>query len=253
MTTFLIVLVIGVGVGVYVLRDSLEKRPRRRREAALREIADRIGFGYDRDKNPFQLAPALDSRLTEVLPSLEHAFYGYPHFLIGNTSVGPTRIFDVWHGSVGGGRGKSEATSPYKQTLVAFHVENMNLPAFTIVPEGRIERANEAVFSLIRKATGSDDLDFHEHPVFSGRYALRGKDQAATRALFGHELIAFWEALPVEERWAAAGAGKSLIIYRYAPWSAGRQREVAPEALDSFLKGAETLATAFSHRALKPV
>jgi hypothetical protein len=51
--------------------------------------------------------------------------------------------------------------------------------------------------------------------------------------------------LPVEDRWAATRAGRSLVVYRAAPWSAGRQREIPADGIESFLRKAETIAAAF--------
>jgi hypothetical protein len=81
MDTLLIVLVVACGIGVYLLRDRLEKRPRRQREQALRDVAARLGFTYDRDLNPFGQTPPLDRRLQGLLEIFSEAFYGYPHFL----------------------------------------------------------------------------------------------------------------------------------------------------------------------------
>ena len=244
MDTLVIVLIVAVGLGVYVLRSRLETKPRRDREQALRKAAAQLGFTYDRDLNPFGQSPPLDRRLQGLLEMFSQAFYGYPHFLRGVRAAGPCCVFDIWHGSTGGGRGKSEASSPYKQTVAAFHLESIDLPEFAVSPEGRIEKMNDAAFAFIRDKFGGRDLDFADHPLFSDRYALRGKIEEKTRTLFQSGLIPFWESLPVDERWAAAGAGHSLVVYRAAPWSAGRQREIPADQIQSFVNRADTIAIA---------
>lgn len=110
-------------------------------------------------------------------------------------------IFDVWHGDYGSG--KQDPTDPLRQTLAAFHREGARLPAFSISPHHRVEIA-------------PGDIEFPEHPEFSDRYLLRSPDEPAGRALFQPDLIAFWDSLDPEERWSAAGAGSSIVVYRDA-------------------------------------
>jgi hypothetical protein len=226
----LIVIVVALVVGVYVLRERSVKRPRRGREAALRGVADRLGFTYERDRNPFGQEPPLDPGLQGLLLQLDRAFYGYPHMLRGESKAGPVMIFDVWHGDFGSG--KQDPSSPHRHTLAAFHLGGARLPAFSISPHHRVQIA-------------PGDIDLPEHPVFSDRYLLRGPDDQAARALFQPGLIAFWEGLDAEERWAAAGAGSSLAVYRDAKWSAGRDKEIPPEEIEEFLRGAEAVASQF--------
>ena len=230
MEIVLIVIVVATGVGVFVLRERITKRPRERREAALQSVADRMGFTYERDRNPFGQEPPLDPGLRNLLMQFDRAFYGYPHMLRGDSRAGPVMIFDVWHGDYGSG--KQDPSDPLRQTLAAFHFEGRRLPAFSIAPHRRVEIA-------------PGDIDLPEHPGFSDRYLLRGPDEQAVRTLFRPELIAFWEGLDPEERWSAAGAGSSLVVYRGGKWSAGRNKEIPPEEIEDFLRGAEAIAAQF--------
>jgi hypothetical protein len=230
MEIVVIVVVVAIGVGLYVLRERRQKRPRQDREAALRREADRLGFTYERDRDPFAQDPPLDPGVRSRLMSLDRAFYGYPHMLRGESKTGPVMIFDVWHGDYGDGA--QDASDPHRQTLAAFHLDGRRLPVFTISPHHRVEIA-------------PGDIDLAEHPAFSERYLLRGEDEQDVRALWGPDLTAFWEGLDPEERWAAAGAGSSLVVYRDAKWRAGRDKEVPPGEIELFLMGAEAIAAEF--------
>ena len=86
---------------------------------------------------------------------------------------------------------------------------------------------------------------FTNHRVFSDRYSLRSIDEDAARRLFAPRFIEFWEALPPEDSWAAASCAGSLVVYRQAPWSAGREQEIDPADSEAFLHGAERIALAF--------
>jgi hypothetical protein len=236
----LIALLIVGGVSVYVVRERIVSRPRRQREEALRAVAGRLGLTYERDRDPFAHEPRLDQRLRRALPQLERAFYGYPHMLRGDSRAGPVAIFDVWFGGAGSG----DATDPYKLTLAAFQFEDVDLPQFSLTAEGLLKKAGDAIFAFYTETIGRSqrDLDFGQHPDFSERYTLQSADEGAGRALFGPELIAFWEGLDPEERWAAAGAGKSLAVYREPPWSAGREQAIPAEEIADFVRGAEAIA-----------
>jgi hypothetical protein len=230
MAIVLIVIVVAMGVGLYVVRERTHKRPRERREAALRSVADRLGLTYERDRDPFGQDPPLDPGVRGRLMQLDRAFYGYPHMLQGESKEGPVMIFDVRHGDYGSG--VQDPSNPHRQTLTAFHLEGRRLPGFSISPHRRVEIA-------------PGDIDFPGDPEFSDRYLLRGDDEPAVRELFRPELIAFWVGLDPDERWAAAGAGSSVVVYRDAPWSAGRNKEIPPEDIEAFLRGGELIAAQF--------
>lgn len=230
MTIALIVIVVLVGIGAYVLRERRAKAPRKGREEGLRAMADRLGFSYERDRNPFGQQPPLDQDVQRVLLALDRDFYGYPHMLRGDSKLGPVMVFDVWHGDWGSG--KQDPSDPFRQTLAAFHLADARLPTFSISLHRRVQIA-------------PGDIDLPEHPEFSDRYLLRGPDEERVRELFGPRLIRVWERLDPDQRWAAAGAGSSLVIYREPKSRTTRDREVAPDELEEFLQGAEAIASQF--------
>ncbi len=63
-----------------------------------------------------------------------------------------------------------------------------SIPEFTLDKEG--------VFEYIYHFAGFKDIDIDEHPDFSKRFYLSGKNQEAIRALFTDELVLFFESNP---------------------------------------------------------
>lgn len=70
---------------------------------------------------------------------------------------------------------------------------------------------------------------------------MRGPDEAAVRAILGPELIAFWEGLDADERWAAAGRS-SVVVYRQPASRTARDRELPPDQIADFFARAEEIA-----------
>jgi hypothetical protein len=249
MGTFVIVIIVlGVGALVYVFTERRRKRPRRDREAELRVVAERLGFAYEREGDPFRQEPFLEQDITRASQHLERAFYGFPHFLRGACAAGPVTVFDVWHGG-GGSGGSSDASDPYKVTMAGFRLEGARLPPLRIYPEGRLDRAGDSLWKPVTDTVLQDwrDIDFDDHPAFSERYSLRSNDEVGTRALFTPALLEFWESLPEENRLSAAASGQSLVVYRDPDWKAGREGALRPDDYEPFLRGAEQIASAFRH------
>src|SRR2546423_64404 len=131
-TIVILIVVLGMAALVYFLTERRRKGPRRKREAALREVAARLGFTYGREGNPYRQEPFLEQDLTRASQQLAEAFYGFPHFLRGECAAGPVTIFDVWHGRGATGGGKSDASDPYKLTMAGFRLEGARLPPLRI-------------------------------------------------------------------------------------------------------------------------
>ncbi len=62
------------------------------------------------------------------------------------------------------------------------------IPNFTLDKEG--------VFEYIYHFTGFKDIDIENHPDFSKRFYLLGKNQEKIKALFTDELVLFFESNP---------------------------------------------------------
>jgi hypothetical protein len=242
-----VIWVVGAVVLALVLFSAERRRtrPRRKREAALRRVADRLGFVYEPHGDPFKQEPFLEDGMRRTSVPLANAFHGYPHFLRGQGASGPVAIFDVWYEMPGGG--KPQPSDPYKVTLAAFRLEGAGLPDFHIAPEGRADRFSDKLRQPLSDTLLKNwrDIDFEGHPAFSDRYTLRSNDEGATRSLFTPAFIAFWDSLPEESRLSAAASGGSLVVFRDPPWKAGRQGALPPEAYESFIAEAERVVEAF--------
>ena len=240
----LIILVITVGAWFMYRSETKLKRPRKKREAALRQVAERMGFTYEPHGDPFKQEPRLHPSMTSVSRQLNQAFYGYPHFLRGRGAREDVTIFDVWHG--GGARnGKSDAQHPFQTTMAGFHLDDLRLPPMTIAPERRSDRFSDVVLRPLQILGESQDLDFEEHPSFSDRYSLRSREPAWTRSLFSPTFIAFWESLPEEDRLSAAAIEHSLVVYRQPKSKADRKAALPPEEYETFVRQAEAVVAAF--------
>ena len=115
--------------------------------------------------------------------------------------------------TVGGGKN----SHTYRQTVVLFSSERLNLPGFTLRPQN--------FFHKIGKAFGYSDIDFDSYPDFSGRYLLRGENENAVRMIFKNPVIKFFEG---SDKLCCEGIGDQLLVYR------GGKR-VKPELIDDFL------------------
>jgi len=58
-----IVVLVVLAIGVYLFTGRRRRAPRQDREEGLRRAADRLGFTYERDCNPFRQDPSLDESL----------------------------------------------------------------------------------------------------------------------------------------------------------------------------------------------
>lgn len=243
--TILIILIVTVGAWFMYRSETKLKRPRKKREAALRQVAQRLGFTYEPHGDPFRQEPRLDPSMTSVSRQLNQAYYGYPHVLRGRGPSGDdVTIFDVWHGG-GARRGKSDAQHPFQTTMAGFRLEDVRLPPLRIAPERRSDRFSDVVLRPLQVLGESQDIDFDDHPAFSERYSLRSSEPAWTRSLFSPAFIAFWESLPGEDRLGAAASEHSLVVYRQPKSKADRKAALPPEDYEAFLRQAEAVVAAF--------
>lgn len=104
------------------------------------------------------------------------------------------------------------------QTVLCLPLQRPALPSFALRPE----RAWHKIGSRL----GYQDIDFENHPDFSGKYLLRGEDEHAIRRLFSDRVVMFFEQAP---QWCVEGAGDRLAIYR-------DRRLAKPEELRAFVE-----------------
>lgn len=74
-------------------------------------------------------------------------------------------------------------------TVVQISDLDIAIPAFTLEPE--------KLWSKLSDLASGNDIDFKDHPAFSGKYYLRGENDIAVRQFFTDRLLLFLESEPV--------------------------------------------------------
>jgi hypothetical protein len=109
-------------------------------------------------------------------------------------------------------------TRTHHQTVLLFETQRLQLPLFTLRPEG--------MFHRIAKKFGYQDISFGDHPVFSEHYLLRGPQEAQIRELFTEEVLNYYSR---HDDLCTEGDGQRLVFYRQG-------QMVEPGWLEGFLE-----------------
>jgi len=136
-----------------------------------------------------------------------------------------TAVFDYKYVT---GQGKNRQT--HNQSVVYFEPRDLNLPHFSLRPEG--------VMHKLISAFGYQDIDFGQRPTFSSRYLLRGPDEPAIRTLFSDALLGFYE---MNEGSSTDGGGNQLFIFR-------QNYRLPPQEIQAYVNWALQLKRLFSNR-----
>lgn len=81
--------------------------------------------------------------------------------------------------------GARQSQNEIQITIVQASETDMAIPDFALEPEGLLSKLFEGV--------SGKDLDFTNHPTFSQKYYLRGRDEDAVRSFFSEPIIHFLE------------------------------------------------------------
>lgn len=189
----------------------------RERTAALREVAERLGWSF-REKAGREVIP--DAERFELFTQGHSRKVS--NFMAGGADGGRAAVFDYRY-TIGGG--KSQTT--YLQTVACVHAKEVELPLFSLRPEH--------LFHRIGQVFGYQDIDLERHPVFSDAYLLRGSDEAGVRAAFTPAVVEFFEE---RQRICCTGAGPVLYL-----WRTGRRAK--PEEVEGLVAEALELAGRF--------
>jgi hypothetical protein len=185
MTALLVAGVVAVvGIAIYAAWQMEQKRT-----AAMRQAAQAMGFTFtDRD----------DAVLARPFPAFDRGSGRQARNVMTGRSGGrPAALFDHQYTIRSG---KNNTT--HRQTVVVFD-GFAGLPDFSLGPEH--------FFHKIATALGYQDIDFDEHPEFSQHYLLRGADEAAIRAVFNTDVLAF---LSQERGWTVQSVGGAVAVLR---------------------------------------
>lgn len=193
----------------------------KKRRAAFAEAAALLGLDY----SPYDSGAAL-GRFIGFPFFCQGRGHSYSNLLRGRLDAkAEVLVLDYAYVT---GSGKNRHT--HRQTVAVFRAEGLGLPAFELRPENILHKVG-GLF-------GYQDIDFAEHPDFSGKYLLRGKEEPAVRGLFDAAILNHFALHP---GWRVEGEGDWLAVLREG-------RRVAPEELRSFLDETGTTFCAFRNR-----
>jgi hypothetical protein len=185
----------------------------RKRSQDLAAAAQQVGFTFMGDT---WHGPVLNPQFTTCL--LQRTRGRPNNVMVGMSGSFEAIVFDYTYRA-----GKSSIT----QTMACFS-HNIQLPPFTLKPEGMLDRIGDAILH--------NDIDFDSHPTFSQRYALKSPDEASTRRVFTPAVLTQMEQISSQAKWNIETSGINLFIFR-----AGRK--VSPSSLATFLQQTSTIAT----------
>ena len=194
----------------------------KKRSQDLAAAAQQIGFSFMGDT---WHGPVLNPQFRTCL--LQRTRGRPNNVMVGMAGSFEAIVFDYTYRA-----GKSSIT----QTMACFS-HNVELPSFTLKPEGILDRIGDAIVH--------NDIDFDSHPTFSQRYALKSPDEASTRRVFTPAVLTQLEQISSEAKWSVETSGINLFVFR-----AGRT--VSPSSLATFLQQTSTIATViFNSEGLK--
>ena len=119
-------------------------------------------------------------------------------------------------------RKRQAGRSVISQTVICFHSPELNLPQFSLRPEG--------LHHKIGSSFGYQDIDFESDRTgaeFSKKYLLRGKDEQKIRTLFTDKVLTFFATHPDEV--CVKGSGDQLILYQDG-------KIIEPENISAFME-----------------
>lgn len=237
MDTFITVLVIAVVLFlIYWYLISLPQRRRSKKlSEALRKAGLEISFIYQGNHDPFEEKDFPRQQLPLLWTGDRSKF---SNVMQGLSSLGKTYLFEFSYET-----GNGDSLSTYTQTVTAFFLPGVSLPAFSIRPAKILQKIVPlTILQSANNALWNNEMIFDSHPTFSRAYQLKGPDEAALHSLFRPALLEYCEALPTNERWSTDGSGQWLIVFR-------DNVLIPPEALSTFLRQTVEIASLFQRNA----
>ena len=120
------------------------------------------------------------------------------NMIYGDAQDVDVAIFDYRYRT---GSGKNSST--HSQTVAYVNSSQLDLPQFALRPE--------RFFDRIGAALGMQDINFESHPVFSGKYVLKGDSESRVREFFDSGVLDYFES---RGELCVEGGGPHLIVYR---------------------------------------
>jgi hypothetical protein len=188
--------IIGIigGALVFVLIIRLiMKKIARKRMLAMQSVAKQLGWTF------FAEAPLTYIQGVENFPLFNQGHSKkILNLMTGEANGIKVSVFDYEY-KTGGGKN----VSVHHQSVVYLEPTNLNLPYFSLGPEGLLTK--------IGAAFGYDDIDFGQRPEFSRRFVLRGQDEPGIRRVFNDRLLAFYEG---RIGMSTEAGGNQVFLYR---------------------------------------
>jgi hypothetical protein len=190
----------------------------RQRMEAFQRIASELGLGFTPDAGESYVADLDHFELCSKGRAKKVS-----NLLQGTSHGRSLAIFDYRYTT---GSGKHAHT--WHTTVLHIQFDGPPLPHFALRAEN--------IWDKITSKFGGHDIDFETHPAFSGKYLLRGDNDADIRAVFTPTILEYFEAhagLNVEA-W-----GQTLLFYRLG-------KRVKPEEVNAFLADGLSLLALFN-------
>ena len=146
--------------------------------------------------------PTADSLLySPILKKGERRYIVSP-ILSGRYKDVPVLLFNIRYGRT---ESAGESYSFYFRSVIAFSVQGLGIPAFSLLPARSRDAFSEMIF-------GEKAIAFEEDPEFSDRYLVKGPEKEALKQLFGPELRrAFVQS---RDQWSAGVTDDHFVIFR---------------------------------------
>jgi len=183
----------GVAIILVIVVSLYRRKKARERMLIMQGAAAQLGWTFSAEA-PWNYIPGLD-RFTLFTQGHSKQI---KNMMYGEASGTKAAVFDYIYTT---GSGKNSST--HYQSVVYLEPANLNLPYFSLRPEG--------IMSKFLSAFGYQDIDFGQRPEFSRQYILRGQDEQAIRRTFNDQLLAFYESYPGT---STDGGGNQLFVYR---------------------------------------
>jgi len=206
---WLLAIAIGITIAAFVAALVVDRLRKQIRTRQMRAVAARLGYVSD-----------------ETGDGLADSFQDFALFFRGgarrtanllcspaNDGGDTIRIFDYAY-EVRTGKNRRVRW----RTALLIESERLDLPAFTLRPEGFSQKLQ----GLVREG----DIDFEDQPHFSAAYVLHGPDEARIRALFSPDKLAFF----AQRRGLSIEGNRRKAIYYQS------NKRVSPRAMPSFLE-----------------
>ena len=192
----------------------------KKRTEAMTAACQAMGFAFE------QLGDVQALRTFGDLPVFDRGHSRKArNVMSGRTADRQVKLFDYAYTT---GSGKNSHT--HNQTVALFPDGASGLPDFELAPEH--------IFHKLGQVFGYQDIDFETSPEFSSRYLLRGTDEAAVRAAFAADTLAFFSQ---EQGWHVEVRNGHAGVYR-------ADKRCKPEEAPAFLADALRVLLAIRSR-----